>query len=464
MESNIKKQKSDRIRPKRDIHSDMTDGNIIRQLLYFSWPLFTGNIFQQLYTTVSAIILGKYIGSEALAAIGVFAPLNNLLLGLFIGTSVGATVMVSQSYGAHDSDKLNQSILVSIWLSVIGGILITILGIISSRFVLTLIGTPESIFGMANDYSQTMFLGLLPMFFYNILSGALRGMGDSVTPLLFLIFSNLVNAALLYLFVVVLGLGIRSAAYATIIAETTAGLITFIYLLRSQKKYGLQLSGLKPDWSIARRLLGIGLPAGLQTSIFSIGFMLQQNLINQFGPVVIAAYTVVTRLDQFVMMPMNSFATAITTFVGQNIGARKMERTVEGIKKTLFLSQLLTIVLVSILFIFGDNIMAMFIQDAEVMNTGTTILRTLSLGYVLVNSYIILMGAVRGAGDTIAPLMASVICNVFLRVILAYSLVQLTGSYLSIFVAIVFAWSLASLFMITYYRKGIWRKKIPWIV
>lgn len=446
------------------IHFDMTEGNIIKQLLLFSWPLLVGNIFQQLYNTVNAIILGNYIGSEALASVGVFNPINSLLLGLFTGISTGATVMVSHSFGAKNKQRLNQSVLVSIYLSLIGGILIGVTGVIVSKPLLRLIGTPDVIFPMALGYAQMMFIGMISMFFYNILAGVLRGMGDSVVPLLFLIFSNLVNGAALYFFIVIRGGGIRSAAYSTIIAEATAGILTFIYLMRTQDKYGISIKGLKPDWSYVIELFRIGLPAGLQTSIFAIGFMLQQNLINQFGEVVIAAYTVVTRVDPFVMLPMNSFAIALTTFVGQNIGANKLERTEEGIKKTIILSQVVALLLSLVLFIFGDNILTLFTKDTAVVTTGTMIMRTLSIGYVLVNNYVVLSGAVRGAGDSVAPLMASLTCNVVIRVSLAYLLVHFTGNFRMIFVTIVIAWTLATIYMSIYYRKGIWKKKIRGLI
>ncbi len=443
---------------------DMTEGNIVRQLLLFSWPLFVGNIFQQLYNTVDSIIVGNFIGSNALAAVGVFSPMNNLLIGLFTGISTGATVIVSQSCGSKDIEKLNKSILISLWLTALSGILLTGIGLFLIKWLLLMIHTPAEIFGMALSYSRIMFLGIFSVFFYNILCGILRGMGDSIIPLIILILSNIVNVVFLYIFVVVLNLGIKGAAYATLLAQTTAALVTFIYLLLSQKKYGIHLSGLKPDWSIGKELISIGLPAGLQSAIFSIGFLLQQNLINSFGSVLIASYTIVTRVDQFVMMPMSSFSIAITTFVGQNIGALKIERTQEGIKKTLFLSQLTTIALVGLLFIFGDNILSWFTQDIDVIKTSTSILRTLSVGYILVNSYSILTGAVRGAGDTIAPLMASFFCNVILRVSSAYLVVKLTGKSSLIFVCISSCWTLASLFLIVYYRKGIWRKKIRGII
>ena len=445
---------------KYNTHFDMTDGDIIRQLLQFSWPLIVGNIFQQLYNTANVIILGNYVGGDALAAIGVFAPINNLLLGLFTGISTGATVLVSQYFGARDKPGLNKSIVVAIWMTVIGGVLIGFIGLLIMDPLLRLIGTPEEVFPMAMAYSRIMFIGLVSLFFYNILSGILRGMGDSIIPLLFLIFSNLMNVGLLYLFVVVLDTGITGAAYGTVIAESTAGILTFVYLIKSQKKYDISLNGHKPDMAIGKRMIKIGLPAGLQTSIFSVGFLLQQNLINSFGPDIIASYAVVGRIDQFVLLPMNSFAIAITTFVGQNLGARKIERTSVGIKKTIYLSQAVTVVLVAAIFFFGDNVMVLFSKDTDIVLAGKRILQLLSPGYIVVNTYVVMSGALRGFGDTVAPLLASFTCNVIIRVSLAYLLVGLTRNYSMIFISVAISWALASMFLYFYYKKGIWRNKI----
>ncbi len=230
----------------------MTEGNIIRQLFIFSWPLLVGNIFQQLYNTVDSIIVGNYIGSDALAAVGVFSPMNNLLIGLFLGISTGATVVVSQCFGAKDIQKLSKAIHVSIWLTAANAIVFTILGLLISKWLLQITDTPANIFEMALTYSRIMFLCIPGLFFYNILSGILRGMGDSVAPLIILIGANILNAVFLYLFVVLFDRGISGAAYATFLAQTLSAIVTLFYLLSSQKKYDINLRGLKPDWGIGK--------------------------------------------------------------------------------------------------------------------------------------------------------------------------------------------------------------------
>lgn len=436
----------------------MTEGDPLRHIIQFCWPLMIGNVFQQLYNTINAAILGNYVGSEALAAIGVFTPINNLLIGLFMGISTGATVVVSQSYGANDRKKLSEAILISLVMTLLGGILTTVLGVAFSNPLLRLIGTPENIFAYAADYTRIMFLGILSLFFFNILSGILRGMGDSIFPVIYLIVSNLVNIGLLFLFVFGMHMGIGGAAWATVAAQSVASLLTFIHLIRRQKQYQVDLKGHPLNWQLGKRIFSIGLPAGLQTSIFSVGFLLQQNLINSFGSTVIAAYSAVTRMDQFVMLPMNSFAIAITTFVGQNIGAKKLDRAKEGIVKTLVLSQVVTIALSVLIFVFGDSLMFIFTNDRDVMNVGLEILRVLSIGYITVNTYVVLSGGIRGMGDSVAPLLASLTCNVLIRVSLAYFLVSLRRDYHMVFYSIVIAWTLCSLFVAFYYRKGYWRR------
>lgn len=447
-----------KIQNTRSGHSSMVEGSPIRLILVFCLPLMIGNVFQQLYNTINAGILGNYVGSEALAAIGVFNPINNLLIGLFTGISTGATVVVSQSYGAGDQKRLNESVLIALVLTAMGGVLTTIVGILISRVLLGWIGTPADILPMATLYTQIMFLGLLPMFLFNILSGILRGVGDSFTPVIFLIISNLVNIGLLFLFVFGVKMGIDGAAWATVSAQTVAAALTFMHLLRKQSEHGIELRGQRLNWALGRRIFDIGFPAGLQTSIFSIGFLLQQNLINSFGSTVIAAYSAVTRLDQFVMLPMNSFAIAITTFVGQNIGAKKLDRAKKGIFQVLIFSQVVTVILSVLVFFFGDNLMFLFTKDREVMEVGLEILRVLSLGYILVNTYVVLSGGIRGMGDSVAPLMASFTCNVIIRVSLAYALVSRWRDFRMVFLSIVVAWTLCSVFVWTYYKLGYWKR------
>ncbi len=328
---------------------DLTSGAIIPSLLQFAWPLFIGNIFQQLYNTVDSIIVGNFVGANALAAIGVYTPIYNLLLGLFQGIATGATVVVSHAYGAKDQDRLNKTVFVSIVMTVLVGIVISVLGLAVCEPLLRLINTPEEIFTMSVSYANIMFAGVLTVLMYNILCGVLRGMGDSFWPLIFLIISSVINVVLDYIFVVNFGWGLEGAAYATIIAQTVSALVSFIYLLKCQKKYGLSLKMQKPDLGQAKAMLGIGIPTGLQTALFNVGFLVLQNLVNSFGSTVVAAYSIVSRVDSFAMLPMNSFSIALTTFVGQNVGAKKLDRALKGIKKVFWLSQAIDCVMVGLL-------------------------------------------------------------------------------------------------------------------
>lgn len=446
---------------KQEQSHDLTSGAIIPSLLQFAWPLFIGNIFQQLYNTVDSIIVGNFVGANALAAIGVYTPIYNLLLGLFQGIATGATVVVSHAYGAKDQDKLNKTVYVSIVLTIVVGIVISVLGLLVCDPLLRLINTPADIFTMSVSYANIMFAGVLTVLMYNILCGVLRGMGDSFWPLIFLIISSVINVVLDYIFVVDFGWGLEGAAYATIIAQTVSALVSFIYLLKTQNKYGLSLKMQKPDMEQAKAMLNIGIPTGLQTALFNVGFLVLQNLVNSFGSTVVAAYSIVTRVDSFAMLPMNSFSIALTTFVGQNVGAKKLNRALKGIKKVFWLSQAIDCLMVGLLYIFVADVMKWFTNDTAVIETGIQIIRIFCIGYIICNALIILGGAVRGFGDTMATLIASFTCNVVFRVVLAYVFVRFTHDYRMIFVAIDCAWTAYSIFMIVYYKKGVWRKKLP---
>ncbi len=314
---------------------------------------------------------------------------------------------------------------------------------------------------MSVSYANIMFAGVLTVLMYNILCGVLRGMGDSFWPLIFLIISSVINVVLDYIFVVNFGWGLEGAAYATIIAQTVSALVSFIYLIKTQNKYGLSLEMQKPDMGQAKAMLGIGIPTGLQTALFNVGFLVLQNLVNSFGATVVAAYSIVTRIDSFAMLPMNSFSIALTTFVGQNVGAKKLNRALKGIKKVFWLSQVIDCIMVGLLYIFVADVIKWFTNDTAVIETGIQIIRIFCIGYIICNALIILGGAVRGFGDTMATLIASFTCNVVFRVVLAYIFVHFTHDYRMIFVAIDCAWTAYSVFMIIYYKKGVWRKKLP---
>lgn len=440
---------------------DLTSGAIIPSLLQFAWPLFIGNIFQQLYNTVDSIIVGNFVGANALAAIGVYTPIYKLLLGLFLGIATGATVVVSHAYGAKDQDRLNKTVYVSIVLTIVVGIVISVIGLLVCEPLLRLINTPAEIFTMSVSYANIMFAGVLTVLMYNILCAVLRGMGDSFWPLIFLIISSVINIVLDYIFVVNFDWGLEGAAYATIIAQTVSALASFIYLIKTQNKYGLSLKMQKPDWGQAKAMLGIGIPTSLQTVLFNVSFLALQNLVNSFGATVVAAYSIVTRVGSFTMLPMNSFAIALTTFVGQNVGAKKLERALKGIKKVFWLSQAIDCLMVALLYIFVADVIKWFTNDTAVIETGIQITRISGIGYIICNALIILSGAVRGFGDTMATLIASFTCSVVFRVVLAYAFVRFTHDYRMIFVAIDCAWTAYSVFIIVYYKKGVWRKKLP---
>ena len=311
---------------------DMTQGSPMGNLARFSVPLLIGNMAQQLYSTADSIVVGNYVGDGALAAVGASNPILNLLLVLFMGISVGATVMVSQYFGAKDRDKLSATVGTTITATFVASVFIMIVGPLVTRPIMSLLGTPEDIFEDACIYLVIIFAGIIGSGYYNILSGVLRGLGDSVMPVIFLIIACLLNIGLDIWFVAGFHWGVAGAAIATIISQVVSGALCLIRLLKMRDLLEVRPAHLWPRSFYIKQLIKLGLPSGLTQAIFSFAMIIVQSLTNSFGTVVIAANTVVMRVDGFAMMPNFTFGTAMTTYTGQNIGAGKLDRCVKGTK------------------------------------------------------------------------------------------------------------------------------------
>ena len=306
---------------------DMTVGSPTRNLIRFSVPLLIGNMAQQLYSTVDSIVVGNYVGDSALAAIGASGPVINLLLVLFMGVSVGASVMASQYFGAKERDSLSQTIGTTITATLACTIFVMILGPIITRPVMSMLDTPQDIFDMACDYMLILFLGFIGSAFYNVISGVLRGLGDSIMPLVFLLTACILNIGLDIWFVAGFKMGVAGAAWATIVSQFISGVLCMVRLLKMREHFTVTLRTLWPKAVFVKRLCKLGLPSGLTQAIFSLAMIVVQNLTNSFGTAVLAANTVVMRVDGFAMMPNFTFGSAMTTYTGQNMGAGRLDRT-----------------------------------------------------------------------------------------------------------------------------------------
>ncbi len=405
---------------------DMTVGSPVKGLIQFSVPLLIGNLAQQLYNTVDSIVVGTYVGDNALAAVGASGPVVNLLLVLFMGISTGATIMVSQYFGAREKDHLSHTAGTAITLSLLTSIFIMILGPLISRPMMSLLNTPPDIFEQSCTYLDIIFIGIIGMAYYNILSGMLRGLGDSVTPLLFLLIACGLNIVLDVWFVAGLGWGVAGVAIATAIAQLVSAVLCMVRLVLMRDIVTINFKMLKLKKVYVMQLVKLGLPAGLTQAIFSMAQIVVQSLTNSFGTAVIAANTAVMRVDGFAMMPNFTFGNAMTTYTGQNMGANRLDRVHEGTKDGMKIGLIFIAALVACILIFGEFLLRMFTSTPEVIDLGVSMLRVLALGYLAVAVTQILSGVMRGAGDTMTPMWISIITTVILRVPIAYGIAYLT--------------------------------------
>ena len=387
----------------------MTEGNIWKQVMFFSFPLLIGNIFQQLYNTVDSIVVGRYVGTAALAAVGSSNSLINLLIGMFSGIATGAGVIIAQYFGAKKFQKMEWAVHTAIALSFIGGILLTVIGYFASGVILRYMGTPENVMPNATLYLRIFFLGSVFNLVYNMCAGVLRAVGNSKSPLYYLCIASLTNIALDLLFVIVFRLGVAGVGFATIISQA----ITMILILQKLTKcigpYRLYWKKVRIDGRMAKRIIAFGVPAGLQSSIISLSNVIVQSNINSFGDKAMAGCSSFVKVDGFIMLPVISFSMAVMTFVGQNIGAQKYDRVKKGVWATLVLTTVYVGIVSFLLFTFGEYVISIFTSEASVIKNGMIMMNILMPFYVVIAVVNILTGAIRGAGKSFASMVIMIV-------------------------------------------------------
>lgn len=443
---------------------DLTQGSILKNLISFSIPLLLGNLLQALYNTVDSIWVGRFIGAKALGAVSVSFPIILILVSLVIGITMATTVLVSQYAGAKDEKMINKTINNSFLLLGILGIVVTLIGLTFSEEILKLMNTPEDILIYATDYLNIFFLGLIFMFGYNVVSSILRGLGDSKTPLKFLFISTILNLILDPIFILGVGsipaMGIKGAAFATLIAQVFSSILAFRYLVKNTNLFSFKNMSLKIDKELTSKILKIGLPSGVQQIVVSFGMLVMASIINSFGVETVAAFGAASRLDQFAIMPAMSMSLAVSTLTGQNIGAGRMKRVKEVYKWGSILTILLVTVITIIILMFPTLILKLFTSDVGVLEVGTRYLRIAGFSYLPLSIMFITNGVLRGAGDTLPTMIFSITSLWIFRVPLAQMLSSINslGSD-GIWMAIVIS-SLVSLLMTQiYYYKGKWKTK-----
>ena len=395
---------------------DMTVGKPLSNLIAFSVPLLIGNLAQQMYNTADSIIVGQYVGDSALAAVGASGPILNLLLLLFMGISTGAGILVSQYFGAHKQAELEKSVGTCLTLTFIASLIIMAVGPMIIEPLMTLLDTPPDVYGMAVDYLTIVTVGIMGSAYYNIGSGILRGLGDSVSPLIYLIVACLLNIVLDIVFVANLGMTADGVALATVIAQAVSASLCLWKITHMKKTLVVHKKDLIPDKQITSKTVRLGLPSGLTQMIFSMAAIVVQALTNSFGTSVIACSIVVMRVDGFAMMPNFTFGMAMTTFVGQNVGAGRLDRVQEGVKKGTAAGLIVATTLVAAILLFGENLMRMFTSTEEVVTLGVHMMQILALGYIAMAVTQSLSGVMRGAGDTMTPMWISIITTVIILI------------------------------------------------
>lgn len=445
---------------------DLTEGTPWKRITEFAIPMLIGNIAQQFYNTADSIIVGKYVGDNALAAVGSASPILNLLLVLFVGISVGAGIMVAQYFGAKDRKKLSHTIGVCISLTAIASIIIMVIGPIVTRPLLSFLNTPDTIIDWCANYLIIYFVGIAGFAYYNILAGVLRGLGDSLSALIFLLISTVLNVVLDIWFVAGLNMGVPGVALATIIAQGISAVLCIIKLMKMKDNFDLNWAMLKLDKEFSYRLIKLGLPSGLTQAIFSLAMIVVQSLTNSFGEMVIACNVIVMRVDGFAMMPNFSFGSAMTTYTGQNIGANKIDRVEKGTKDGTMIAVGVSTVITILILIFGRYLMGVFTDTAELVDLSMHMMRILAVGYIAMAVTQSLSGVMRGAGDTVTPMWISLITTVVLRVPVAYGIAYLTRSEAyptgrpeSTFISLLVSWTVGAIITTIFYKKGKWRKK-----
>lgn len=441
--------------------SDLTMGPIGRKLMLFALPLLGSSLIQQLYNTVDIFFVGNFVSdSNAMSAVGASALIVSLLVGFFTGMSVGAGVVVSLFYGEHDDKKLSQAVHTAIMIGLIGGIVLTIVGVIASPLLLQWMNTPPEILDMAVTYLRIYFLSLLSLLLYDMGVGILRAVGDSKRPLLYLAVGGVLNVLLDLIFVWLFQWGVTGVAVATLISQTVPAVLVMVHLLRVKQPYRIMVKKLRLHKEMVRRIFRVGIPAGVQSIVITLSNMVVQYHINSFGPDAIAAFTAYFKVELLLYLPIVSFGQAVTTFTGQNVGAGQYQRVQKGVRLGLLLGVLFTGCMATVVTLFGRQIYGCFTGDAAVIDKGMEVLLLTAPMYFLYVFLEVFSGAVRGSGSSAVPMVIVIANMCVLRVVLLTVLVPLWNTISAVAICYPITWFTTSFCLGIYYFKGRLYQKI----
>ena len=446
---------------------DMTLGAPWKRIMEFCIPMLLGNLAQQLYNTADSIIVGHYEGDLALAAVGSATPILNLMLALFVGISTGAGIVVSQSFGARDRKGMTSSIGNCIALSAIASLVIMVAGPLLTKPLLDLLGTPITISSQCASYLNIYFIGIAGFFFYNMLSGILRGLGDSVSALGFLLVAASLNVVLDIVFVAYFDMGVGGVSLATVIAQAISAVLCYLRLLKMSDLFDLNLKTIRVEKDMSLRILRVGVPSGVTQAIMAMAGMLVLNLTNDMGEIVIACNVIVMRVDGFAMMPNLSFGQAMSVYAGQNVGAGKYDRVSQGGRQGGFMAAGFAAAVTAVLLLGGRVLFGLFTKTESLIDLAASMMQIMAVGYICMSVTQVLGGIMRGAGDTMTPMWISIISIIIIRVPLAYWLAEITktaefphGQPIALYGSLLISWVLGMLMSVAMFWLGKWRKKM----
>ena len=434
----------------------MTSGSIWKRMILFALPLMLGNLFQQMYNTVDSLIVGRFVGSSALAAVSSSGSLIGMLIGLLSGISSGAGVIVARHFGAGDREGLHRTVHTIVAFGLAAGVVMTAVGVLLSPQILMWMGTPESVMAESVTYLRIYFCGSLAVMMYNVFVGILQAVGDGRHPLYYLIASSVVNLGLDLLFIQAFDAGVGGAALATVISQVVSALLCLIQLMRTKEDYRLELRSIRFERDILGQIVRVGLPSGVQNSIIAFANVIVQSNVNAFGEMAMAGYGAYAKIEGFGFLPINSFTLALTTFVGQNLGATQYERTKKGARFGILMTVTLAEAIGVLVFLFAPQLIALFDPTPEVVAFGVGKARTAALFYCLLAYAHSVAAVLRGAGKAVIPMaiMIAIWCGV--RVAFLSITIPLTHSIQMVYWVYPLTWALSSVFFFWYYHHGNW--------
>ena len=434
----------------------MTSGSIGKRMMFFALPLLLGNLFQQLYNTVDSLIVGNFLGSSALAAVSSSGSLIFMLIGFLSGISAGAGVVISQYFRAEDVPNIQRAVHTTVAFGIAAGLLMTIVGILLSPQILAWMGTPESVMPESISYLQIYFSGSLGFVLYNVFVGILQAVGDSRPPLYYLMASSVINLVLDILFIGFFHTGVSGAALATVISQVFSAILCFVQLLRTKESYQLRLSSIRFDLPMLGRIIRIGLPSGIQNSIIAFANVVVQSYINAFGEMAMAGYGAYTKIEGFAFLPINSFTMAMTTFVGQNLGAGQTERTRKGARFGILVTVVMAELIGVIVMLFAPQLIAAFDSTPAVVQFGVEKARTAALFYCLLAYSHSVASVIRGAGKAVVSMLIMMTFWCVVRVAFLAVSIPFTHSVLMVYAVYPLTWALSSVAFFFYYRRANW--------